>query len=101
MLTTKDISISQNAINIPFCDMGRVFNLTVSYYVILGVFSMSMANVCLYDVVYQGRFHGHDSRIIHVEPAQSPSSIDDNVNLSNSVRKTYRAFTNVAHYVYV
>ena len=95
-----NILIAQNAADIPFYDMGFVLYPFVYYYVILGVFFMSMTNVCMCYVVYLTRSHTHDSRITHVQPAQSRTRVGDE-NLSNSVRKTSTwAFAPVAHYVY-
>ena len=50
---------------------------------------MFMAILGLLMCVYLTHFHGHNSRITHIEPALSHSSIDDKSILSNSVRKPY------------
>ena len=84
--TLNNISVIQNAADIQFCDMGCVLYAFMSYCVILGVFYMSMAIVCMYDVVYLTRFHTHDSRIMHVQPAISHTRVGDNERTSNSVR---------------
>ena len=82
-----NILIVQNAADIRFYDMGFVLYAFMYYYVILGVFFMSMANVCSCYEVYLQRFHRHDSRIIHVQPAISHTRVGDNERTSNSVRK--------------
>jgi len=67
---------------------------------------MFMAILGLLMCVYLTHFHGHDSRITHIEPALSHSSIDDKSILSNSVRKPINIrlsmgiFTR-AHYIHM